>query len=302
MKKNKNQETGEWELRFSRGEWKKFKIAAAAGAAVFAVCAAGTAYMAYAVGTLRAENDLYRNQLQMSNEKMQKLTAKLEGMEKITDEVRGMMGRNGNTQSAGGAGAAQNTGGAATVPDRARTAPPDMHTPGDLLHGLTVMEDRAEQELQALIGIRSDLYSMGAAARFLYGDATHATPSAWPVEGSISSTFGWRQSPGGIGSTYHEGVDISTDYGTPVHVTADGTVTRAAWEEGYGYLVEVRHADGFTTRYGHNSAILVYEGQNLRQGDTVALAGSTGNSTGPHSHYEVRLNGTAMDPALFLNP
>ena len=118
--------------------------------------------------------------------------------------------------------------------------------------------------------------------------------------GEVSSGFGWRESPENIGSSYHEGIDIATDYNVPVKVTADGVVTRTGWEDGYGYLVEVRHANGIVTRYGHNSAIVTTEGQQVRAGDTVALAGSTGNSTGPHTHYEVRVNGTAVDPMLFL--
>ena len=299
MEKNQNPHTGEREFRFSREEWKKIKIAGAlAGAAVLA-CVAAAGYSAYALGNLRAENDLYRNQLQMSEEKMQKLSAKLEGMEKITEEIQSMTGRNGNTQSAGGAGAADNTGGASTVPDKAKEVK-TAATPGALLSILVSLEEAADQDMKTLIGLRSDLATKSVLASAIYQTIVHTTPSIWPVIGEISSPFGWRVSPGGIGSTYHEGLDIAADYGTPVHVTADGTVTRAGWVDGYGYLVEVRHADGFTTRYGHNSAILVYEGQELKQGDIVSLMGSTGNSTGLHVHYEVRLNGAALDPSMFL--
>lgn len=300
MQKKENVQTGEREIHFSGAEWKKLKYLGIAGGIVLAACIAGAAYSAYALESLRAENDLYRNQLQMAEEKMQKLSTKLESMEKIASEVQNMAGRSGNMQSAGGEGAAPNTGGAATVPDRAKTSI-QADTPGALLSHLVSMEDAADRDLKRLISLRSDLSTKNMAASAIYQAIVHATPSVWPVIGEISSPFGWRSSPGGIGSTYHEGIDIAADYGTPVQVTADGTVTRAGWEEGYGYLVEVRHADGFTTRYGHNSALLVYEGQELVQGDPVALVGSTGNSTGPHSHYEVRLNGAALDPTLFLH-
>lgn len=97
-----------------------------------------------------------------------------------------------------------------------------------------------------------------------------------------------------------KGGDIAGDYGTPISATAAGTVTKAGWVGGYGYLVEVRHADGIVTRYGHNSAVLVYEGQHVDQGSMIALMGSTGNSTGPHCHYEVRIHGEAVDPMYFL--
>mgnify|MGYP001752876088 FL=1 len=125
-------------------------------------------------------------------------------------------------------------------------------------------------------------------------------PVAWPVRGSISSYYGYRGSPGGYGSSYHEGVDIAGDYGMPISATAPGIVSYAGWVDGYGYLVEVKHANGFVTRYGHNSAILVKEGQNVDRGTVVALMGSTGNSTGPHCHYEVRINGNSVDPLYSL--
>ena len=130
--------------------------------------------------------------------------------------------------------------------------------------------------------------------------ASSATPDIWPVKGQVSSSYGFRASPGGIGSTYHEGLDIAADYGAPVSATASGTVTRAGWVDGYGYLVEVKHDGDITTRYGHNSAILVTEGQQVEQGTILALVGSTGNSTGPHCHYEVRIHGDAVDPTYFL--
>jgi murein DD-endopeptidase MepM/ murein hydrolase activator NlpD len=85
-----------------------------------------------------------------------------------------------------------------------------------------------------------------------------------------------------------------------VEATASGVVTQAGWVAGYGNLVEIKHDGGITTRYGHNSALLVSVGQEVDQGTVIALAGSTGNSTGPHCHYEVRINGDAVDPVYFL--
>ena len=125
-------------------------------------------------------------------------------------------------------------------------------------------------------------------------------PSIWPVNGTITSNFGYRGNPIGGGTGFHEGVDIAVDYGTPVRVTASGKVTMAGWVDGYGNLVEVDHGGGFVTRYGHNSMLLVVVGQEVKTGDIISLAGSTGRSTGPHVHYEVRVNGTPTDPMLFL--
>ncbi len=105
----------------------------------------------------------------------------------------------------------------------------------------------------------------------------------------------------GAASAFHEGVDIADDYGTPIVATAAGTVTFAGYTEGgYGNLVEIDHGNGFVTRYGHNSAVLVTPGMTVKQGQVIALMGSTGKSTGAHVHYEVRINGSAVDPMVFL--
>ncbi|MCI2049076.1 MAG: peptidoglycan DD-metalloendopeptidase family protein [Lachnospiraceae bacterium] len=124
----------------------------------------------------------------------------------------------------------------------------------------------------------------------------------WPVSGgSISSGFGHRSSPGGIGSTNHQGLDIAVSTGTAVMASSSGTVTVAGWQSGYGYVVYINHADGKQTRYGHLSRVLVHVGQSVIQGQKIALSGSTGNSTGPHLHFEMRINGTAVNPLSYLN-
>jgi murein DD-endopeptidase MepM/ murein hydrolase activator NlpD len=98
----------------------------------------------------------------------------------------------------------------------------------------------------------------------------------------------------------HEGIDIAAPLGAPIWAAAGGTVVYAGWLGGYGNLAVVDHGNGFATAYAHASAILVAVGQNVAQGETVALVGSTGHSTGPHLHFEVRVNGVAVDPLLYL--
>ena len=122
----------------------------------------------------------------------------------------------------------------------------------------------------------------------------------WPVSGRISSPFGTRSSPGGIGSRNHKGIDIAAPYGRPVCASDGGTVTYAGWMRGYGYLVEIRHSNGYTTRYGHNSSLTVSVGDHVYQGQQIARIGSTGNSTGNHCHFEIRLNGTPQNPMKYL--
>ena len=122
----------------------------------------------------------------------------------------------------------------------------------------------------------------------------------WPTSGRISSYFGGRKSPGGIGSTNHKGIDIAVPRGTPIYAADGGTVTYSGWMSGYGYLVQIDHDNGYVTRYGHNSSLTVSVGQHVYKGQQVARAGSTGNSTGNHCHFEVRYNGVAKNPLNYL--
>lgn len=123
----------------------------------------------------------------------------------------------------------------------------------------------------------------------------------WPTSGRISSYFGGRKSPGGIGSTNHKGIDIAVPRGTPIYAADGGTVTYSGWMSGYGYLVQIDHGNGYVTRYGHNSSLTVSVGQHVYKGQQVARAGSTGNSTGNHCHFEMSYNG-ALFSAYTLFP
>ena len=123
----------------------------------------------------------------------------------------------------------------------------------------------------------------------------------WPsLSRRITSPFGKRNSPGGIGSTNHKGIDIGAPFGSPVFASKGGTVSIAGWSGGYGNLVQINHGQGWSSRYGHNSKLLVSPGQRVRQGQTIALVGSTGNSTGNHIHFEIRHNGVSLNPLSML--
>lgn len=127
-----------------------------------------------------------------------------------------------------------------------------------------------------------------------------ARPSGWPVKGWVTSTFGVRRDPFDGQRRMHEGLDIATRTGTPVVATAAGIVREVGSEPGYGKLVVIDHGYGFVTAYGHNSRILVKVGQRVKRGDLISMAGNTGRSSGPHVHYEVRLNGVPVNPNKYL--
>jgi murein DD-endopeptidase MepM/ murein hydrolase activator NlpD len=127
-----------------------------------------------------------------------------------------------------------------------------------------------------------------------------STPSLWPVVGHLTGTFGERMDPFSGEGAFHTGVDISSQYGDGVRVTADGVVIEAGDHAGYGRLVVVDHGFGLTTYYGHLSSFNVLIGQQLRRGDTIGNVGVSGRSTGPHVHYEVRINGAPVNPMRYL--
>ena len=155
----------------------------------------------------------------------------------------------------------------------------------DLLQGL-------ESRLQT---VRSDVDKRNQLAA--------ATPSIWPTHGWLSSSMGNRVDPLTGGRDFHPGLDISADKGDPVYATADGKVTHAASAGNYGNLVIVEHDYGLETRYGHLSTFKIKVGQQVKRGDLLGLVGSTGRTTGPHLHYEVRANGRILNPLqLLLNP
>ncbi len=130
---------------------------------------------------------------------------------------------------------------------------------------------------------------------------TVAIPSAQPVKGSaLTSGYGVRSDPFRGRAAMHAGIDLAGPLGTPIYATADGIVARSEWANGYGNLVELNHGRGIQTRFGHLSKSMVRAGQPVKRGDLIALMGSTGRSTGSHLHYEVRIEGKAVNPVPFM--
>lgn len=128
-----------------------------------------------------------------------------------------------------------------------------------------------------------------------------STPSIWPAEGYLTSTFGRRSSPFGTGGTdFHKGLDIANRPGTPIRAPAKGIVTFAGWDGGYGNCVVINHGNNISTRYAHMEQIFTKLGQTVTRGDTIGAIGNTGRSTGPHLHYEVRIGGVCVNPMKYI--
>lgn len=167
--------------------------------------------------------------------------------------------------------------------------------------GMAVYErdaaERAYQELQEtsrdieemLRGHSSDPQATGASGVMM-----------WPVRGPITSPFGWRTHPIFGTQIFHSGLDIGTDYGDPVRAADSGVVIDAGWMGGYGKAIIIDHGGGISTLYGHNSELLVSAGQRVSKGQVIAHSGATGYATGPHVHFEVRVNGKPANPYNYL--
>lgn len=128
----------------------------------------------------------------------------------------------------------------------------------------------------------------------------NSTPNVRPAKGWYTSRFGYRVSPFTGRSALHAGLDIAAAPGSPIHAPADGMVSFAGYDESYGKLITIDHGYGVTTRFGHNSQLYVQVGQRVSRWDVIAAVGNTGRSTGPHLHYEVRVNGVPRDPSLYI--
>jgi murein DD-endopeptidase MepM/ murein hydrolase activator NlpD len=133
--------------------------------------------------------------------------------------------------------------------------------------------------------------------------APESLPNIWAREGKINNEFGFRRNPfGGRTYEFHAGMDIGGDRGDPVIAPGAGRVIEAGWKGGYGNMIEIDHGNGVTTRYGHLSKIEVEVGDIVTRGQIIGLVGSTGRSTGPHLHYELRINDRPINPRVLLPP
>jgi murein DD-endopeptidase MepM/ murein hydrolase activator NlpD len=180
----------------------------------------------------------------------------------------------------GGPAGAEFDGGSAAVPELTRAL--------DALEVQLVDRQRQLTALESLMSTRS------------LGE--RITPGGWPIVGGwISSHFGFRSDPFTGRGAFHAGVDFAAPPGTKVIATGPGLVTFSGYKDGYGYVVEITHPTGYLTRYGHNSRNLVREGETVEKGESIAVIGSTGRSTGTHVHFEVERDGKTLNPMRYLD-
>ena len=167
---------------------------------------------------------------------------------------------------------------------------------------LATVQENKQDALEHMRSLQAQSAALGARIRSAQSSSIVPAPTGaasaaglvWPVHGVLTSSYGWRW------GRMHEGIDLAVSSGTPVVASAAGTVIVAGWLGGYGNLVVVDHGNGMSTAYGHNTSVAVGVGQSVAQGQLVAYSGNTGHSTGPHVHFEVRINGSPVDPLGYL--
>jgi murein DD-endopeptidase MepM/ murein hydrolase activator NlpD len=236
---------------------------------------------------LQVENDSYR---QATGELATEISSLQEALTQLSDQAQLDPATRAAIEKLPAIIKSRAMGGAMPAGLTSRSAAASATSPGGtfgmLKDLLGVLEDR-------LSSVKTQVENQETLAR--------ATPSTWPiVTGWLSSGFGMRSDPFTSQPEFHAGLDISADKGTPVHATADGTIKMAGYDGNYGNCVMIDHGFGIATRFGHLSGFAVTVGQKVKRGQVVGYVGATGRATGSHLHYEILINGRAVNPLRFL--
>ena len=262
-----------------------------AAASIFSIYTLTHSYLHEAeAAQLREANRIQQEQIRQIAKKASALGQEVDAIQRTEDGLRALVGAPpAETDSAvqEGDAAPAPTGGA-----------PHALTTDEVSEALTMLEERTAVRRTSIGQLAAMMQKdVPGASSFLGDDTPVTTPTGWPTDGFISSGYGLRWN----GAEFHQGIDIAAEMGTPIVATADGVVTIAGWNAGgYGNMVDIDHGSGVSTRYGHASAVVVTPGQRVRRGQIIAYVGSTGHSTGPHLHYEVRLSGQPVNPTSYL--
>jgi murein DD-endopeptidase MepM/ murein hydrolase activator NlpD len=238
---------------------------------------------------LKEENAQLRSQILLVQEKVAHISATLDRVERFDAKLRTAVTQLQDPERNLAIGPVGGTDADSAIPGPAPAAQSSLAALPGRVSSLETEASRQEQSLRELQEYFDDQRSLLA-----------STPSIWPTHGWVTSDFGTRMDPYSAERRMHEGLDIATPHGQPVHTPSDGTVVFTGTEGGYGKVLVIDHGYGVKTRYGHLSEIYVRLGDRVLRGAKVAAVGNTGRSTGPHLHYEVRVNGIPENPRKFI--
>jgi murein DD-endopeptidase MepM/ murein hydrolase activator NlpD len=240
------------------------------------------------VRALQALTAEQQTKLQTIDKQADALATQLRTVQKENAEIKRLIGadRGGRKQHA------------FVAPPRGTARGADFAAVQTRLRELARASDATRADAQRLQRVAMRVLNLRRMASIAHERMLAAIPSLNPVGGGIAASFGWRTNPW---PEFHKGLDLEADYGTPVHAAAAGTVASADWDGGFGLKVDIDHGNGYHTWYAHLSRAEVHAGQRVTKGQLIALSGSSGESTGPHLHYQLMYQGQPIDPQPFLN-
>jgi len=237
---------------------------------------------------VQTENEDLKVQLRTLTQQMSTVQNQLNRVSELDHKIRLATGLEVDQNSLMGAGGPESDGSSMSL-----LLPPDeasqVRKIASKLSQIDAVLDNQELSLEELDSYFADNESL-----------ISATPTIWPCRGLVTSEYGVRASLFHPGTTFHEGIDIAAPPGTLIRAAADGVITFAGWQAGYGNLVAVSHGYGVVTRYAHCSGFMVSPGQLVKRGQVIATVGSTGQATGPHLHYEVVVRGIKVNPRRYI--
>lgn len=276
--------------------------AAGAGASLAATVLLCVGTLAWALphalesARVRTENAALREEVEAVRARVEEMDAMVARVASLDERLRGVA-REGALPGAGPVDAEEAEafqawmGGAPVVPS--------LELPSEPRARVAALGERTEALSRSLAALDLALPELEEAIVRVDGGAS-ALPDRWPLDGVLTSPYGWRRNPFGGAWTFHTGIDIGVPTGTPVLATADGVVVRSGVDSGRGLSVVIDHGSEVLTRYGHCSELLLEAGDEVEAGDVIALSGSTGRSTGPHLHYDLFIDGESVDPLAYL--
>jgi murein DD-endopeptidase MepM/ murein hydrolase activator NlpD len=240
---------------------------------------------------LKVENEHQKTQLGYLAKRIEGLAQKVTELKEFDHRLKVMVAMDNEKAEEGTGGGQGGSEPSSLRPDFSST-----RTQRDLVRLMHRSLDQMDSELLSGEKQKAELH------RFLEDQKVFlaSTPSIWPAKGWLSSRFGYRQSPFTGQKEFHKGVDISARMNAPIIAPASGIITYVGKEGGYGRMVRINHGHGVVTRFAHIEKALVKKGQRVKRGETIALVGNTGRSTGPHVHYEVHLNGVPVNPLRYI--
>lgn len=285
-------QSGQGQVRQLMVSMRQIKLAVVGGTTMLLVGLGAHAYTlpkAVEAPVLEAENQRLQKQLQEANQTIGEVADLVDRLKSYDERLKEL--------EAQGALPGMGPLTEEEMADRAAWLEGQARSRAELVSGSDELNLKIDKLRGDLLGFDED--HLGGTLQKLT-DRDTVMPLLWPASGPITSPFGYRKSPINGDWGMHGGIDIGAKYGEPILATNQGTVTFSGWDQGHGQMVVVDHGEGVVTRYCHASTLYAREGDTVTAGETIALVGSTGWSTGPHLHYEIFINGERVDPVDYL--